>query len=71
MPRPSHHLPAWYSLLMIAFAVLLMFGFAGMWPEWLTRPFAWATGTLMLAVMAFVIFLGIILAFILIVRPRR
>lgn len=56
---------------MIAVAVLLMFGFAGMWPEWLTLPLRWATGTLMIAVMAFTLLLGIVLAFILIVRPRR
>lgn len=69
--RSAHYLPNWYSLLMIAFAVILMFGFAGMWPEWLTMPLRAATGALMVIVIGFAIFLGLILAFLLLVGQRR
>ncbi|WP_240096752.1 hypothetical protein [Thermomonas flagellata] len=56
---------------MIAFAVFLMFGFAGMWPAWLERALRLATGAAMLVTMGFALFLGIVVAYILIVRPRR
>lgn len=71
MPRPSSHLPPWYSLTVIALAIFVFFGFAGMWPAWLLDTLRWAVGALMIAVMAFALLLGLILAYILFVRHRR
>lgn len=67
----AHYLPLWYSLLMIAFAVFIVFGFAGMWPEWFYAALRVATAAFMVIVTGFAIFLGLILALFLLVGRRR
>ncbi|MBN8716127.1 MAG: hypothetical protein J0I72_00595 [Stenotrophomonas sp.] len=56
---------------MIAFAVLLVFGFASMWPGWLHAVLGMVAGLGLLAVMGLALVLGLPLAFILIVHPPR
>ncbi len=56
---------------MIGLAVLLVSGFAGLWPTWLMAATRWLAGSVLALVLAFAILLGAILAFLLIVRPRR
>ena len=70
-PRPSNHLPGWYVLLMLAWTVFLIAGFAGLWPQWLQTLFTWLAALSLAAIMGMAVVLGLALAFILIVRPRR
>jgi hypothetical protein len=71
MNRPSHHLSTRQTLILLTFAIVLVMGFGGLWPEWMERLLAWAASAALWLTLGAAVVLGGILAFLLIVRPRR